>query len=166
MPYCVLCGTMIDELDSAYYSRNMLCIPCWTRKTTEIPMTNCSKCGVRIRESEARRRPTGKYCNYCFNELERLERQVLCPLCKKPVESWQKSMKTPSGQVLHVECAEASQRRGNAARCIRCGRQTDLYKVTTDGIIVCYACAKKDSQATADRTLLGRMVDRIGSMIG
>jgi len=129
-------------------------------------MTNCQKCALRMKESESRRRGGGFYCNYCNSELDRLERIVACPVCKKPVESWQKSMKSPGGAILHVECAERSQRRGLPARCIRCGKETDVYKVTNDGLVVCFACAKRDAEATADSPLLARIVNRIGSMIG
>jgi hypothetical protein len=166
MPYCLTCGSMIDEYDSGYYARNMLCIPCYTQKTSAIPMVSCSRCGIRIKQDEAKRKGSGSYCNYCLSELERAERAVVCPLCKKPVESWQKSMKSPSGSILHIECAEKSQRRGNVARCIRCGRQTDVYKVTNDGLVVCFACAKRDSQTSAESPLLRRVVDGIGSLIG
>lgn len=166
MPYCLACGSMIDEYDSGYYARNMFCIPCYNRKSSEIAMVSCSRCGVRVRQEEAKRRNAGVYCNYCNSELERAARVLVCPVCKKPVESWQKSMKAPSGPVLHIECAEKSQRRGTAARCIRCGRQTEVYKVTADGLVVCYACATRKQEANADHPLLRRMVDRIGSMIG
>lgn len=169
MPYCLGCGSMIDEWDSAYYARNMFCIPCYTRKTMEVTKTPCTRCGVMVRPDESRRRNTGLYCSHCNYELERLEKiakTAMCPICKKPIESWQKSMKSPSGSILHIECAEKAQRRGATARCIRCGRQTGVYKVTADGLVVCYACATKKSEATADQPLLSRMVDKIGSMIG
>ncbi len=166
MPNCLTCGAGIDEYDSGYYARNMLCIPCYVAKTSQIAMVSCSRCGIRIKQDEAKRRSAGMYCSYCNSEIERLAQKTICPVCKKSVESWQKSMKAPNGSVVHVECAEASQRRGNAARCIRCGRQTDVYKVSRDGLVVCYACATKNSQATAEHPLLQRMVDRIGGMIG
>ncbi len=169
MPYCLGCGSMIDEYDSGYYARNMFCIPCYNRKSIENTKVPCARCGVQVRQDEAKRRSDGVYCIHCYFELERLEKiakTVTCPICKKPIESWQKSMKSPSGAVLHVECAEKTQWKGVAARCIRCGKQTGVYKVTADGLVVCYACATKKSEATADQPLLSRMVDKIGSMIG
>ena len=169
MPYCLGCGSMIDEYDSGYYARNMFCIPCYNRKAVEATKVPCVRCGVLTRQDEARRGNAGVYCRHCYFEMERLEgiaKIQACPLCKKPVESWQKSMKSPSGAVLHIECAGESQRKGNAARCIRCGRETDVYKVTNDGLVVCFACAKRGAEATPDSPLISRIVNRIGSMMG
>ena len=101
MPFCLSCGAGIDDYDSAYYARNMLCIPCYVRKASEIAMVNCTRCGIRVRQEEAKRRGSGMYCNYCASELERQERTPICPLCKKAIESWQKSTRTPDGHIVH-----------------------------------------------------------------
>jgi formylmethanofuran dehydrogenase subunit E len=166
MPNCLVCGAGIDEYDSGYYARNMLCIPCYVRKTSEVASVNCTRCGIRIKQDEARKHNSMYYCNYCASELDRQERMQVCPICKKPVESWQKSVKSPSGVLVHTECAASQEKRKIAARCVRCGQETDSYRVTNGGLVVCATCVRRGEEATADHPLLRSMMDRIGAMIG
>lgn len=164
MPYCLACGAGIDEFDSAYYARNMVCIPCYTRKASEIPMTGCARCGVRIKQEEARRRSGGMYCNYCNSELDRIARAQVCPFCGKKIEEWQKSLLSPSGKKMHTACAEAQQRRQTPARCIRCGREVRFYKVGPDALVVCLDCEQRSQSGSG--TVLSAMMNRIGAMLG
>jgi len=148
MPYCLSCGSMIDEYDSGYYARNMNCIPCYTRKMSEVPHVCCERCGVRIKQLEAREMKGGYYCNYCFSEKKRAESLPTCPFCKKKVESWQKGRQFADGRVLHEECAKkmASSQQGR-------------QKISS-------APSKTARESEEGRTLMSSVLDRLGSMIG
>lgn len=164
MSYCLTCGSMIDEWDSAYYARTMLCIPCYDRKSYVQRTVSCAKCGMGVRQDEGRRKSGGVYCNYCASELERLERIPKCPVCRLPVESWQKSVKTPKGETVHASCEQSAA--GHATVCNICGRKkNERMRLTAFGKPICALCLeerRKDSQ----RATLASFVDRIGAMIG
>ena len=104
MAFCLSCGTGIDEYDSGYYARNMLCIPCYNQKISEVPMASCSRCGMRVKRSEARERHSDYHCAYCFSEEERQAAIPKCPICDKQVESWQESAKSSKGSLAHLSC--------------------------------------------------------------
>jgi len=172
--YCLTCGSMVDEWDSAYYARNMLCIPCYGRKTSEVAMSSCSRCGTRVRQEEARRKGGSLYCNYCFNELERLESIPVCSLCRKKMESWQKTVKLSNGKKVHTDCATAPSARVKVF-CTFCGKETDYFRISPSGVIVCFKCdksgasggsAEKGAGAPHDHPLLESLVGKIGAMLG
>lgn len=106
MPFCLACGSGIDEYDSGYYARNMMCIPCYGRKMSEVPMISCSRCGVRIKQQESKERGGNRYCYYCASEKEREARMPVCPICKSRIEEWQKSITAPDGKAVHASCRE------------------------------------------------------------
>ncbi|MCX8194561.1 MAG: hypothetical protein N3G22_00420 [Candidatus Micrarchaeota archaeon] len=164
MQHCLSCGATIDEFDSAYYARTMLCIPCWTRKASELAKSPCPRCGVLVRKEEARLREGRYYCGHCFFELERLEKipqKPLCTLCRNAIEDWQGSIRSPAGQFFHKSCLEDIKKGRHAARCIRCGRQTDIYSVSPDGLITCFECAKKGEGTQKAASLLVSIFNRV-----
>ena len=176
MPYCLTCGSEVDEFDSAYYARSMLCIPCYVRKSSEAAMVSCSRCGTRVRQDEARRKGGSQYCSYCFNELERLERIPVCSLCSKKMESWQKTIKLSNGKTVHGSCATAPSSRVRVF-CSICGKETDYFRISPAGIIYCNHCDKSGAPGTPsaasggassshDHPFLESLVGRIGAMIG
>ena len=104
MPYCQICGSLINEYDSGYYARNMLCIPCYVKKTSEVESVSCARCGTRVRKYESKEKDGQKYCNYCFNELSREEKLPECAICSRRIEAWQKSEKLSDGKIVHSDC--------------------------------------------------------------
>lgn|GEM_PF-1047829 len=174
MPSCLECGSEVGDYDSGYYSRNMLCFTCYTRKASEIRMTNCNKCGMRIRQDEARSRSGGLYCNYCFSELERIERMPVCEICQKRIESFQPSLKNVEGQTLHADCAQKKEGKRVVARCSFCRGETDHFKLSRDGRVMCFRCSSMESRkrgqfspaaARAGNPLISLFVDKIARMI-
>lgn len=169
MPNCLTCGSGIDEYDSAYYARNMLCIPCYTRKASEIPSISCSKCGIRVKQEEARSRRGNYYCSYCASELERVERLPVCPLCARKIESYQSSTKLSDGKIVHSDCASKAHDKKLQAKCSVCGRETPFFKVLPNGKTVCPRCDREGATTHSPRhamPIIVRLVDRIGQMIG
>ncbi|MFA6489712.1 MAG: hypothetical protein WCT52_03435 [Candidatus Micrarchaeia archaeon] len=177
MPNCLSCGAGIDEYDSGYYSRSMLCIPCYTAKMSEVPMANCGKCGMRIRRDDARSRGGGIYCNYCFSELDRVERLPKCEDCERRIESWQKSIKSAEGRFYHAECAQKMKDKRVMAVCSFCGTATDRFRLSREGKVMCSRCSAREARPHASspnntlparehRPLLASFIDRIGQMIG
>lgn len=169
MPNCLTCGSGIDEYDSGYYSRNMLCIPCYSRKASEVPMASCGKCGVRIRQDEARNRRGTYYCNYCVGELERLDRVPGCAICRQKVESYDRSMKSAKGMV-HVSCAESVMREGAVtAICSNCLKETKFFKVMPNNDVLCLKCGKLSPQERGSKppasSLMASAVNRIRDFI-
>lgn len=169
MQNCLTCGSGIDEYDSGYYARNMLCIPCYNRKASEVPSVSCGKCGRRIRQDEARGRRGAYYCSGCFSEIEREEGLPTCPLCKKRIEYWQESLKLSNADLVHASCAEKQQKRSLRAYCSFCKKEVDLFKVLPNSRIICVKCDRAGAASAArghDSTMLASLVDRIGAMIG
>lgn len=167
MPNCLTCGAGIDEYDSAYYARNMLCIPCYTRKASEIPMVSCSKCGIRVKAEEARQRRGMPYCSYCYSELERTDRLPECSICLKLIESWQKQIRLSGGKIAHADCAQKAHDRKLLAKCSACGRESPFFKVLPDGKILCPRCDREGAGSQKKAyPIIVRLVDRIGAMIG
>ena len=144
MPNCLACGSTIDEYDSGYYARNMLCIPCYTAKASEVPMVSCARCGVRIKQLESREVGGGCYCNYCASEKKRVAGLPVCPFCKEKIEYYQKARQFASGKIFHEECAK------------KAGSQQE----TRDRLAV---SVKKGE---GGKTIMSSVLDRIGSMIG
>ena len=95
---------MIDEYDSGYYARNMLCIPCYGRKSSEAESISCSRCGTRVRRYEAKELEGRQLCNYCYSEISRVEHLPACAVCREKIEPWQKSERLPDGKVVHSAC--------------------------------------------------------------
>ena len=178
MPNCLSCGSEVGEYDSGYYSRSMLCIPCYTAKASEIQMVTCGKCGMRIRKEEARQRGGGSYCGYCYSELDRIERIQKCEECGRTIESWQKSIKSSEGKVYHAECSQEMKDKRIAAVCSYCGKTTDRFKLSREGMVICSRCSAKGAGSNAgsagdsmsasgsNHPILASFVDRIGQMIG
>jgi formylmethanofuran dehydrogenase subunit E len=167
MPYCLACGSMIDEYDSGYYARNMFCIPCYGAKMAEAQMTSCSKCGVRIRKDSARHWQGGIFCNYCASELERLEKRAKCEICKKTIESWEKALDMPDDKKAHEACARA-RRSIPSAVCSFCGAATARFRAYPDGKIACEKCdsGSYSGSDSGRRPLISAIISRIGAMIG
>jgi len=164
--YCLTCGAEVEEYDSGYYARSMLCIPCYERKEEQLEMVACARCGTRVRREEARLRKGERFCSYCASEIDRSERP-LCPVCRKTIESWQKSVRLANNNVVHEECAlERREGKRSVAFCSFCGQETDFYKSLPDGKAICAKCDSHGAQYSRNETLLSRLVDRIGSMIG
>lgn len=176
MPYCLSCGAEIDEYDSGYYSRNMLCIPCYDRKAQAADMVSCSRCGTRVPRDSAESKKGSLYCSYCYSELERLDRIPICSLCNKNLESYQKSLRLSNGKTVHLACATAPNARVKVF-CAICGKETDYFRVSPAGLPYCSRCDKSGAASTPasaasgvsvshDHPLLESLVGRIGSMIG
>ncbi|VVC01690.1 Uncharacterised protein [uncultured archaeon] len=134
MPYCQACGSMIDEYDSGYYARNMLCIPCYGRKSSEVESIGCARCGTRVRKYESRERQGRQYCNYCYNELSRVERLPVCLVCHERIEGWQKAQKLPDGRMAHESCLR--ERKGDARRLMEEGERKAAKEGEGSGTIL------------------------------
>ncbi len=166
MPNCLICGAVIDENDSAYYARGLKCIPCYTRSGAEARLISCSRCGTRISAERAMRKRGSVYCSYCMSELERQERKPKCPLCRRTLESWQKTTKLSNNKVVHSSCAKEKQgREGPKTYCSYCQKETDSFRVLDNGLKICPKCDSKRG-SKHDATILGSLVDKIGSMLG
>jgi hypothetical protein len=88
----------------------MLCIPCYSRKLSEVPMAYCDRCGTRIKQSEAKARHGAFHCIYCFSEEERIAHIPVCPVCRQKVEEWQQSVRSPDGKIVHKPCMDGERR--------------------------------------------------------
>ncbi|VVB99328.1 Uncharacterised protein [uncultured archaeon] len=167
MPYCLSCGSEIEEYDSGYYARNMLCIPCYDRKAEAAEMASCSRCGTRVRKEEAAYRKGERCCHYCAAEIDRQELPV-CPLCRKRIESYQKPFRMANGQLVHRECAESTQGAGKKveAVCSVCGKRVDMFRVLPSGKAICARCDAAAPQSAHDHPILESLIGRIGEMIG
>lgn len=178
MPSCLSCGSEVGEYDSGYYSRSMLCIPCYSAKASEIQMVSCAKCGMRIRKDEARYRSSGACCSYCFSELERAERLPKCEACEKRIESWQQPLKSVEGRIYHADCAQRMKDKRLMAYCAYCNQPTDHFRLVDGGHVMCSRCSAKSAKTQAwrkgdsvsssgmNRSIFSSFVDRIGRMIG
>ncbi len=177
MPNCLSCGSDVGEYDSGYYSRSMLCITCWTQKASQVPSILCSKCGMTMRQEEARMRNGSNYCGYCYSELERIERMPVCHLCEHRIEGYQQSIRTADYQLVHSECAQKSRQQGRAvsARCSYCRAVTDRFKVSREGWIMCSRCSVKSERKIGEFTpaaalrpngsVISSLADKIGALL-
>ena len=167
MPNCLSCGAGVDEYDSGYYSRNMMCIPCYVQKSSDSTVS-CTRCGTRVRREEASRKGGSIYCSYCSSEIERVARVPECPHCREKLQSWQKSFRLANGQTVHAECAKAMQGSGSAAAafCSFCGKQTDSFRVLPGGRATCPKCDRAGVATSHDRTIMASIMDTVGAMLG
>lgn len=167
------CGIGVDEFDSAYYSRSMLCVPCYTLKASAIAMTSCARCGVRIRQDEARQRRGSYYCNYCLSELNRIDSEPTCSLCARKIDSYERAVKLAEGRVTHVVCAEEKIRGHTlSAVCYSCLRETSFFKILPNNRILCLDCARKaesglplQSAKPHDASLVSGLMGRIKKFV-
>jgi len=157
---------MIDEYDSAYYARNMLCIPCYSRKASET-MATCSKCGIRIRSEETRRHRGAMCCNYCASELERDEKKPTCPVCGRKIEQWQKTLSGHDGRQYHEYCSSGMPRGRQAMVCAVCGKKADRFRLYPGKGPVCSGCdsGNPPPSGTLGVPLIRGVVGRIAKFI-
>ncbi|MEM4633579.1 MAG: hypothetical protein QW275_00305 [Candidatus Anstonellaceae archaeon] len=166
MTYCLTCGAQIDEYDSAYYARSMLCIPCYIKKSAEGAYVLCSKCALRVKQEEARQRRGRLYCSYCFSELERVDQLPSCYICTKKIENHQKSLKLSNGQYVHSECAKRNQNIPLSTYCSVCGKETSHFKILPNSKAICPRCNRSNmgsasKSATSLPSILVRVVRRL-----
>ncbi len=167
MPNCLNCGAGVDEYDSGYYSRNMMCIPCYVQKTSDSTVS-CTRCGTRVRRDEAKRKGGSIYCSYCASELERVARMPDCPLCGEKIQSWQKPFRMANGQLAHTECAKSMQGSASQASafCSLCGKETDYFRVLPGGRAICAKCDRAGAATSHDKTIMASIMDTVGAMLG
>ncbi|MCX8197709.1 MAG: hypothetical protein N3F07_00730 [Candidatus Micrarchaeota archaeon] len=146
MVFCLTCGAEVDEYDSAYYARAMLCIPCYIKKTSEASFAICSKCGLRVRQEESKQRRGRAYCGYCFSELERIDQLPECSLCARRIEAHQHSLRLSDGSIAHSSCAAKKWGRQIQVFCFYCGKETSHFKILPNGKATCPRCDKSASQ--------------------
>ncbi|MEM4554292.1 MAG: hypothetical protein QXT25_00375 [Candidatus Anstonellaceae archaeon] len=139
MPHCLTCGALVDEFDSAYYPRGMLCIPCYVRKGAE-STAFCSKCGTRLRVDEAKRKGGSLFCSFCAGEIERKERLPFCRICGQKIESFQKQLRLADASIAHTDCAIRTK---SQVFCSFCNAKTDKFKVLPSGLTICAVCSKR-----------------------
>ena len=167
LPNCLGCGAGIDEYDSGYYSRSMLCIPCYTLKASAIAMASCARCGVRIRQDEARSRRGSYYCNYCLSELDRIDREPTCPICARKIESYERAVKLAEGKTAHVACAEEKiKAHALSAVCYSCLRETSFFKILPNHRILCLDCARKAESGLASQPSKAQGASLVSGLMG
>ncbi|MEM4348592.1 MAG: hypothetical protein QXN37_03415 [Candidatus Anstonellaceae archaeon] len=157
MPHCLICGAVVDEYDSAYYPRGMLCIPCYVRKSAE-SSAFCAKCGTRLRVEEAKRKGGLLLCNFCEGELERRERLPICRICGQKIESFQKQLRLADGLFAHLDCALKSK---SQVFCSFCNAKTDKFKVLPNGLAICATCSKREGDWKATKPSLIAMFNKL-----
>ncbi|MCX8197433.1 MAG: hypothetical protein N3G80_03920 [Candidatus Micrarchaeota archaeon] len=142
MQHCLTCGVEVEESDSAYYPRGMLCIPCYVRKSAE-SVAFCSRCGTRIRSEEIKRKSSQPYCSYCAAELERKELLPRCRFCNQKIESFQERIKLADQSLSHTHCAAGKR---IEVFCSFCKKRTEHFKILPGGSIICPLCYRSESQ--------------------
>ncbi len=141
MVYCLNCGKIIDEWDSGYYARQMLCIPCWDRKEVEGRKRPCGRCGVRTSPDSGSSFRGGFYCRACVRELEREREARTCHVCRRFVENWEKIFQSPDGKPVCERCHKSGLGKMGAKTCSRCGRAVEKAAAVEGERIYCESCA-------------------------
>ena len=167
MPYCLSCGTEVDECDSAYYARNLRCIPCYNIRAEQMAMASCARCGTRVRGEEMRHRSGSALCSFCASEAERLERLPKCAFCSRLIESWEKSTALQEGGAAHEACLKARQKERKAI-CSSCGKQVSFFRMLPDGTAICLRCGREGRKGGDKRRkpLIDSVMDKICSILG
>jgi formylmethanofuran dehydrogenase subunit E len=158
MPYCISCGANIDEYDSAYYARNLLCIPCYNKKISDAAYTTCSRCGIRFRADSAIYKSGKILCSSCANEIERAAYLPVCSLCNQKISYGQQKVHLTLGYA-HVACVKKFR---PEEFCFVCHTKTTHYEIVNEKII-CKGCFSKGKGDFKEKSILSFLLDKLGS---
>jgi len=160
MSYCLSCGKLIEDWDGGYYTRNMLCIPCYQAEMADSIKKQCFSCGRRIRPEEGGSNGGRFFCESCLAaEKSRIEK-ITCAGCKRVLEPWEGRHATPDGKLLCDNCYTAGMGRLGGKMCYRCGKVTDIKFVSSDGKNFCPKCsaiAEKEIERVREKGAFGKL---------
>jgi len=163
--YCVRCGKEIESWDGGYYTRGMLCIPCFSTKQGEERLQPCRGCGRRIRPEVGKTLRGQLFCEDCFaKEKERIAKST-CVMCGKELEAWEPRRISPDGKVICESCFGKGMGRLGVKNCARCGKQTVIKFISEEEKPFCLGCAGElEKELRAGRA--NRLVRIIRMLLG
>lgn len=161
--FCLTCGTIVPEWDSAYYARSMLCIPCWQNKQREASTQPCGRCAVRTKKDELAFFREKYLCPYCLREAKQEVHDKECASCKKWIENWEKKFQMPDGRFICHSCHEKSKGKFGM-RCEKCGKMPKYPFSSPDGKVLCEICAIKVHKGQ-QAPLFARAVSKVAAML-
>ncbi len=129
MPYCVGCGTQIEEWDSGYYARQMMCISCYNRKQDRMFKKMCVNCGNVARPEQGGEINGHFYCSDCYRSETKAIAKRTCHVCKRVLDPWEKRVVSPDGKTVCEKCfAKGPGRMGMRVSVGRPAQQSDAPK--------------------------------------
>lgn len=149
---------MIEDWDSGYYARQMLCIPCWSARQADARKTPCRRCGMRVSEESGGSIRGAFYCGSCKREVEREIQTRTCFVCKKFIESWENVHQSPDGKPICDKCFGTKSGRSGAKICIRCGKALQKLVLRVGEPELCENCLALNESGKRQR---GRFVSKL-----
>ena len=160
--YCMKCGAMVDEWDSGYYARGMLCINCYNTKAADSLKAQCSYCGRRTMPSDGKE-ITGKFfCSNCYGEEEKRILKATCHVCGKMLESWEPRHTAPDGSVVCENCYKKGMGRLGIRTCHKCGDNASQKFIDEEGRAFCLKCA---GEATRQKSKVKSLESKFSSWL-
>lgn len=174
MEQCVQCGYQIEDWDSGYYARGMLCLTCYQRKVESDALKPCRRCGLRVRPDLLREFRGQNICPNCVPEAQAEVERHECVLCRRWIKDWEARHHLPDGRLVCGPCHDASGKGGERIR----SRVGEGAKPGTAGAapagrdprrkIVTYyrPGAPVGEPVSLSRPLFSDVVDRLGRYLG
>ncbi len=142
MTYCLTCGKMIEEYDSGYYARNMLCIPCYETKRIDSGKVQCLRCMRSLFPSEMKSLEGHGYCPDCHRRLALEIESRRCNICRRVLGDWENRLKTPDNKVVCKKCHDEKMGKLGTKQCALCGRNAKIKMIVNDKFF-CMDCYPK-----------------------
>ena len=164
MAYCIRCSKLINEYDSGYYARAMLCITCYEDKMIERQKVQCMRCMRFFFPQEIKPLGGHDYCAECNRMLMAEIEKRRCHACKRVLEEWEDRVKAPDGWIVCKKCHDSMAGKFGAKQCAMCGRMAKVKMVVGDRFICmdCFPTIEKKKSGVAKLIGMAELVRGMG----
>lgn len=159
MDYCTSCGTEIEDWDTGYYARNLLCIGCYDRKKISDAMRPCERCGIHSMPEQLTEFRKQHVCQNCLSEAKREAARKECAYCHHWIEDWETKFEIPDGHFICQKCHDTSVGKGAGEVCSKCGKAPKFPFFAPDGNTYCENCVP--GIRMTHEPMLSRVMNRI-----
>ncbi|HQT44991.1 MAG TPA: hypothetical protein PLO51_03375 [Candidatus Micrarchaeota archaeon] len=117
MQYCTRCGADIEEWDSAFYVRGLVCQPCYDSMHAHDNKELCNGC-YSYAEKNKDQYILGKfYCDRCYQAQKEIMKGKICKDCGRLLPDNEKRMFQDDGSIVCTDClADLSKKAGMRIR--------------------------------------------------
>ncbi|MBM3229409.1 hypothetical protein FJZ26_03170 [Candidatus Parvarchaeota archaeon] len=104
MAYCTKCASEIEQWDTGFYTRDLLCHVCYDARKEIARRGLCVGCSSFAKKNDRHVIKGHFYCDECFDREMGEIAQRSCIMCKKELEGYMPRKTAPRGGVVCMAC--------------------------------------------------------------